>query len=149
MVNVADLFKSPNEDRPKAKYDYSQGLTGYGNHIYAKNFTPSSSHRNATNTFSMIVRNEDLQEVKLIGKDDGVIDFPIESCNRVEFFYAPGGKKVDYSEVTKVEEIQASEYDTCPTCQLKKIGFTKFYQLYIRHETNKNVDAKLCKMATM
>ncbi len=147
MVNVADLFKSPHEDRPKAKYDYSQGLTGYGNHIYAKNYTPSS-YRNDTNTFSMILRDEDLQEVKLIGKDGTVTNLPIEACNRVEFFYAPGGKKVDYSEVTKVEEIQASEYDTCPTCQLKKIGFTKFYQLYIKHELNKNLEVELCKMAT-
>ena len=49
MVNVADFFKSPNEDRPKLQYDYSQGITSYSNNVYSKNFTPSYP---ASNNFS-------------------------------------------------------------------------------------------------
>lgn len=143
MSRVSDLFKAPNEVRAKAKYDYNQGITSYSKNVYANNFTPSH-HRNTTNTFSTIVKNEDLKEVKLIG-EYSVTDFPIQANNRVEYFYAPDGKKVDYKEVTKVEEIQPSEYSSCPTCQLKNIGFTKFYQLYKVNDFG--VESKLCRMA--
>lgn len=103
------------------------------------------TYKNTANTFSTIVKNEDLKEVRLIG-DYSVTDFPIQANNRVEFFYAPTGKKVNYSEVTKVEEIQPSEYSSCPTCQLKNLGFTKFYQLYKVNEFG--IESKLCRMAT-
>lgn len=103
------------------------------------------TYRNTANTFSTIVRNEDLKEVRLIG-EYSVTDFPIEANNRVEFFYAPSGKKVDYKEITKVEEIQASEYSSDPTNHLKNIGFTKFYQLYKKNDFG--VEVKLCRMAT-
>lgn len=140
---VSDLFKSSNEVRAKAKYDYSQGITSYSKNVYANNFT-SSHYRNSTNnTFSAIVKNEDIKEIRLVG-DYNIVDFPIAN-NRVEFFYAPDGAKVDYKEVTKVEEIQASEYSSDPTCQLKKIGFTDFYQLYKVNELRREVE--LCIMA--
>lgn len=140
---VSDLFKSANQVRAKAKYDYSEGITSYSKNVYAKNFT-SSHYRNSTdNTFSTIVRNEDIKEIRLVG-DYNVIDFPTAN-NRVEFFYAPDGAKVDYKEITKVEEIQASEYSSDPTNQLKKIGFNEFYQLYKLNEFGREVE--LCKMA--
>lgn len=142
---VSDLFKASNEVRAKAKYDYSQGITSYSKNVYANNFTPSH-HRNTTNTFSTIVMNEDVKEIKLVG-DYNIVDFSIEANNRCQFFYAPDGAKVDYKEITKVEEIQPSEYSSDPTNQLKKIGFTDFYQLYKVNEFG--LETKLCQMATM
>lgn len=140
---VSDLFKSANQVRAKAKYDYNEGITSYSKNVYANNFT-SSHYRNSTNnTFSTIVKNEDIKEIRLVG-DYNVIDFPIAN-NRVEFFYAPDGAKVDYKEITKVEEIQASEYSSDQTNQLKKIGFNEFYQLYKLNELRREVE--LCKMA--
>ena len=144
MSRVSDLFKAPNEVRAKAKYDYSQGITSYSKNVYANNFT-SSHYRNTTNTFSTIVKNEDIKEIKLIG-DYNIVDFSIEANNRVEFFYAPDGAKVDYKEITKVEEIQPSQYSSDPTNQLKKIGFTDFYQLYKVNEFG--IEVELCQMAT-
>lgn len=103
------------------------------------------TYRNSTdNTFSTIVKNEELKEIRLIG-DYNIVDFPIAN-NRVEFFYAPDGKKVDYKEITKTEEIQPSQYSSDPTNQLKKIGFTVFYQLYKLNEFG--LEVELCKMAT-
>lgn len=143
MSRVSDLFKAPNEVRAKAKYDYSQGITSYSKNVYANNFTPSH-YRNTTNTFSTIVKNEDIKEIRLVG-DYNIVDFPIAN-NRVEFFYAPDGKKVDYKEITKIEEIQPSQYSSDPTNQLKKIGFTNFYQLYKLSEFG--LEVELCVMAT-
>lgn len=141
---VSDLFKSANQVRAKAKYDYNEGITSYSKNVYANNFT-SSHYRNSTNnTFSTIVKNEDIKEIRLV-EGYNIVDFSIEANNRVEYFYAPDGAKVDYKEITKVEEIQASEYSSDPTNQLKKIGFNEFYQLYKLNEFGREVE--LCKMA--
>lgn len=143
-IKASDYFKSPNEVRAKAKYDYSQGITSYSKNVYANNFT-SSHYRNSTNnTFSAIVKNEDIKEIRLVG-DYNVIDFPIAN-NRVEFFYAPDGARVDYKEITKTEKIEPSQYSSDPTFQLKNIGFTDFYQLYKLNEFG--LETKLCQMAT-
>lgn len=140
---VSNLFKSSGEVRAKAKYDYSEGITSYSKNVYANNFTPSHYRNSTNNTFSAIVKNEDIKEIRLVG-DYNVIDFPIAN-NRVEFFYAPDGAKVDYKEITKLEEIQPSQYSSDPTNQLKKIGFTDFYQLYKVNELRREVE--LCIMA--
>lgn len=117
----------------------------YGDkNAYAKNFV-KSTYRNTTNKFSTIVRNEDIKEIRLVG-DYNVIDFPREANNRCQFFYAPDGAKVDYKEITKVEEIEPSQYSSDPTCQLKKIGFTDFYQLY-QYDYDLRREIELCKMA--
>lgn len=140
---VSDLFKASNEVRAKAKYDYNEGITSYSKNVYANNFTPSHYRNSTNNTFSTIVRNEDIKEIRLVG-DYNVIDFPTAN-NRVEFFYAPDGAKVDYKEITKTEEIEPSQYSSDPTNQLKKIGFTDFYQLYKLNEFG--LETKLCQMA--
>lgn len=145
MSRVSDLFKAPGEVRAKAKYDYSQGITSYSKNVYANNFTPSH-HRNSTNnTFSTIVKNEDIKEIRLV-EGYNIVDFPIQANNRVEFFYAPTGKKVGYNEITKVEKIEPSQYSSDPTNQLEKIGFTEFYQLYKLNEFG--LEVELCVMAT-
>lgn len=144
MSRVSDLFKAPGEVRAKAKYDYSEGITSYSKNVYANNFVKSTYRNSTNNTFSTIVRNEDIKEIKLIG-DYNIVDFPIAN-NRVEFFYAPDGAKVDYKEITKIEEIQPSQYSSDPTNQLKKIGFTDFYQLYKVNEFG--LEVELCQMAT-
>ena len=140
---VSNLFKSSGEVRAKAKYDYSEGITSYSKNVYANNFTPSHYRNSTDNTFSAIVKNEDIKEIRLVG-DYNIVDFPIAN-NRVEFFYAPDGAKVDYKEITKVEEIQPSQYSSDPTNQLEKIGFTDFYQLYKVNEFG--IESKLCRMA--
>ena len=142
---VSNLFKARNEVRAKAKYDYSEGITSYSKNVYANNFTPSHYRNSTNNTFSTIVKNEDIKEIKLI-KGYNIVNFPIQANNRVEFFYAPDGKKVDYKEITKVEEIQASECREDPTFQLKSIGFTDFYQLY-KYDYELRREVELCKMA--
>lgn len=144
MSRVSDLFKAPGEVRAKAKYDYSEGITSYSKNVYANNFVKSTYRNSTNNTFSTIVRNEDIKEIKLIG-DYNIVDFPIAN-NRVEFFYAPDGAKVDYKEITKIEEIQPSQYSSDPTNQLEKIGFTDFYQLYKVNEFG--LEVELCIMAT-
>ena len=125
MSRVSDLFKAPNEVRAKAKYDYSEGITSYSKNVYANNFTPSHYRNSTNNTFSTIVKNEDIKEIRLV-EGYNIVDFPIQANNRVEFFYAPSGKKVDYKEITKLEEIQPSQYSSDPTNQLKKY---RFYRL--------------------
>lgn len=144
MSRVSDLFKAPNEVRAKAKYDYNQGITSYSKNVYANNFTPSHYRNSTNNTFSTIVRNEDIKEIRLV-EGYNIVDFPIAN-NRVEFFYAPDGAKVDYKEITKIEEIEPSQYSSDATNQLKKIGFTDFYQLYKVNEFG--LEVELCQMAT-
>nr|WP_288306988.1 hypothetical protein [uncultured Romboutsia sp.] len=141
---VSDLFKSSGEVRAKAKYDYNQGITSYSKNVYANNFTPSHYRNSTNNTFSTIVRNEDIKEIRLV-EGYNIVDFPIAN-NRVEFFYAPDGAKVDYKEITKIEEIEPSQYSSDATNQLKKIGFTDFYQLYKVNEFG--LEVELCQMAT-
>lgn len=46
----------------------------------------------------------------------------------------------------KHKEIQASEYSSDPTNQLKKIGFNEFYQLY-KYDYELRREVELCKMA--
>lgn len=141
---VSDLFKASGEVRAKAKYDYNEGITSYSKNVYANNFTPSH-HRNSTNTFSLLLRNEDIKEVRLI-EGYNITSFQIEANNRCQFFYIPSGKKVDYKEITKLEEIEPSKYSSDPTCQLKKIGFTDFYQLY-KYDYELRREIELCQMA--
>lgn len=142
-IKASDYFKAPNEVRAKAKYDYNEGITSYSKNVYANNFTPSHYRNSTNNTFSTIVKNEDIKEIKLIG-DYNIVDFSMAN-NRVEFFYAPDGAKVDYKEITKTEKIEPSEYSSDLTFQLKKIGFTDFYQLYKLNEFG--LETKLCQMA--
>ena len=142
-IKASDYFKAPNEVRAKAKYDYNEGITSYSKNVYANNFTPSHYRNSTNNTFSTIVKNEDIKEIKLIG-DYNIVDFSMAN-NRVEFFYAPDGAKVDYKEITKTEKIEPSEYSSDLTFQLKKIRFTDFYQLYKLNEFG--LETKLCQMA--
>ena len=143
---VSDLFKDYGDKNSKQRAntttceDYIRNLS-----VKNRNYTPSH-YRNTTNTFSTIVKNEELKEIRLI-KGYNIVDFPIAANNRVEFFYAPDGKKVDYKEITKVEEIQASECREVPTFQLKNIGFTDFYQLYM-YDYELRREVELCIMAT-
>ncbi len=145
MSRVSDLFKDYGDKNstPRANTttceDYIRNLS-----VKNRNYTPSHYRNSTNNTFSTIVKNEDIKEIRLIG-DYNIVDFPIAN-NRVEFFYAPDGKKVDYKEITKTEEIQPSQYSSDPTNQLKKIGFTVFYQLYKLNEFG--LEVELCIMAT-
>lgn len=128
-IKVSDLFK-----------DYGD------KNAYAKNFVKSTYRNSTDNTFSAIVKNEDIKEIRLV---EGYIitSFPIAANNRCQYFYTPRGKKVDYKEIIKVEKIEASEYSSDPTCQLKKIGFTDFYQLY-QYDYELRREVELCQMAT-
>lgn len=118
--------------------DYIRNLS-----VKNRNYTIPAYRNSTDNTFSAIVKNEDIKEIRLI---EGyiIVDFPIAN-NRVEFFYLPTGKKVSYKEITKTEEIEPSQYSSDPTNQLKKIGFNEFYQLYKLNEFG--LETKLCIMA--
>lgn len=141
---ASDLFKDYGDKNstPRANAttceDYIRNLS-----VKNRDYTIPTYRNSTNNTFSTIVKNEDIKEIKLIG-DYNIVDFPI-SNNRVEFFYTPTGKRVDYKEITKTEEIQASECREDPTFQLKKIGFNEFYQLYKLNEFG--LETKLCQMA--
>lgn len=119
--------------------DYIRNLS-----VKNRNYTIPAYRNSTDNTFSTIVKNEDIKEIRLV---EGYIitSFAVEASNRVEYFYLPTGKKVSYNEITKLEEIQASQYSGDPTNQLKKIGFNEFYQLYKLNEFGREVE--LCKMA--
>ena len=143
--SASDLFKDVWDMNSKPSTiqstceDYIRNLS-----VKNRNYTIPAYRNSTDNTFSTIVKNEELKEIRLIG-DYNIVDFPIAN-NRVEFFYAPDGKKVDYKEITKIEEIQPSQYSSDPTNQLKKIGFTNFYQLYKLSEFG--LEVELCVMAT-
>lgn len=144
-IKASDLFKDYGDMNSKPSTiqstceDYIRNLS-----VKNRNYTIPAYRNSTDNTFSTIVKNEELKEIRLIG-DYNIVDFPIAN-NRVEFFYAPDGKKVDYKEITKIEEIQPSQYSSDPTNQLKKIGFTNFYQLYKLSEFG--LEVELCVMAT-
>lgn len=144
--SASDLFKDVWDMNSKPSTiqstceDYIRNLS-----VKNRNYTIPTYRNSTNNTFSTIVKNEDIKEIRLIG-DYNIVDFPREANNRVEFFYAPDGKKVDYKEITKLEEIQPSQYSSDPTNQLKKIGFTVFYQLYKLNEFG--LEVELCIMAT-
>lgn len=144
-IKASDLFKDYGDKNSKQRTtttceDYIRNLS-----VKNRDYTIPTYRNSTNNTFSTIVKNEDIKEIKLIG-DYNIVNFPREANNRVEFFYAPSGKKVDYKEITKTEEIQASECREDPTFQLKKIGFTVFYQLYKLNEFG--LEVELCIMAT-
>lgn len=136
--DVCDMNSKPSTIQSTCE-DYIRNLS-----VKNRNYTIPAYRNSTDNTFSTIVKNEELKEIRLIG-DYNIVDFPIAN-NRVEFFYAPDGKKVDYKEITKIEEIQPSQYSSDPTNQLKKIGFTNFYQLYKLSEFG--LEVELCVMAT-
>lgn len=145
MSRVSDLFKDYGDKNSKPRTntttceDYIRNLS-----VKNRDYT-IPTYRNTTNTFSTIVKNEDIKEIRLV---EGYIItiFPVEANNRVEFFYTPTGKRVDYKEITKTEKIQPSQYSSDPTNQLEKIGFTDFYQLYMHNEFG--LEVELCIMAT-
>lgn len=144
-IKASDLFKDYGDKNSKQRTntttceDYIRNLS-----VKNRNYTIPAYRNSTDNTFSTIVKNEELKEIRLIG-DYNIVDFPIAN-NRVEFFYAPSGKKVDYKEIIKIEKIEPSQCSSDPTCQLKKIGFTDFYQLYMYNEFG--LETKLCEMAT-
>lgn len=142
--SASSLFKDYGDMNSKSSTmqttceDYIRNLS-----VKNRDYTIPTYRNSTNNTFSTIVRNEDIKEIKLIG-DYNIVDFPI-SNNRVEFFYTPTGKRVDYKEITKTEKIEPSECREEPTNQLKKIGFNEFYQLYKLNEFG--LEIKLCQMA--
>lgn len=143
---VSDLFKDYGDKNSKQRAntttceDYIRNLS-----VKNRDYTIPAYRNSTNNTFSTIVKNEDIKEIKLIG-DYNIVNFPREN-NRVEFFYAPDGKKVDYKEITKLEEIQPSQCREDSTFQLKSIGFTDFYQLY-KYDYELRREVELCVMAT-
>lgn len=143
--SASSLFKDYGDMNSKSSTmqttceDYIRNLS-----VKNRDYTIPTYRNSTNNTFSAIVKNEDIKEIRLVG-DYNVIDFPIAN-NRVEFFYAPDGARVDYKEITKTEKIEPSQYSSDPTCQLKNIGFTDFYQLYKLNEFG--LETKLCQMAT-
>lgn len=146
---ASDLFKDVWDTWAKNEKQRTNTTTceDYIRNLSVKNrdYTIPAYRNSTNNTFSTIVKNEDIKEIRLIG-DYNIVDFPREN-NRVEFFYAPDGKKVDYKEITKLEEIQPSQCREDSTFQLKKIGFTEFYQLY-KYDYELRREVELCQMAT-
>ena len=144
-IKASDLFKDYGDKNSKQRTntttceDYIRNLS-----VKNRDYTIPTYRNTTNNTFSTIVKNEDIKEIRLV-EGYNITSFSIEANNRVEFFYTPTGKKVDYKEITKTEEIQASEYSSDPTNQLKKIGFNEFYQLYKLNEFG--LETKLCQMA--
>ena len=145
--SASDLFKDVWDMNSKSSTmqttceDYIRNLS-----VKNRNYTIPAYRNSTDNTFSTIVKNEDIKEIRLV---EGYIitSFPIAANNRCQYFYTPRGKKVDYKEIIKVEKIEASEYSSDPTCQLKKIGFTDFYQLY-QYDYELRREVELCQMAT-
>lgn len=143
--SASDLFKDVWDMNSKPSTiqstceDYIRNLS-----VKNRNYTIPAYRNSTDNTFSTIVKNEDIKEIRLI-EGYNIASFPI-SNNRVEFFYLPTGKKVSYNEITKIEEIEPSQCSPDPTNQLKKIGFTNFYQLYKLSEFG--LEVELCVMAT-
>ena len=145
-IKASDLFKDYGDKNSKQRTntttceDYIRNLS-----VKNRDYTIPAYRNSTNNTFSTIVKNEDIKEIRLI-EGYNIASFPVAN-NRVEFFYTPTGKKVDYKEITKVEKIEHSECREDPTFQLKSIGFTDFYQLY-KYDYELRREVELCKMAT-
>lgn len=145
-IKASDLFKDYGDKNstPRANAttceDYIRNLS-----VKNRDYTIHTYRNSTNNTFSTIVKNEELKEIRLV-EGYNIASFPREN-NRVEFFYTPTGKKVDYKEITKTEKIEPSECREDPTFQLKNIGFTDFYQLY-KYDYELRREVELCIMAT-
>lgn len=144
-IKASDLFKDYGDMNSKQRTntttceDYIRNLS-----VKNRDYTIPTYRNSTNNTFSTIVKNEDIKEIRLI-EGYNIASFPVAN-NRVEFFYTPTGKKVDYKEITKTEKIEPSECREDPTFQLKSIGFTDFYQLY-KYDYELRREVELCKMA--
>ena len=145
---ASDLFKDVWDTWAKNEKQRTNTTTceDYIRNLSVKNrdYTIPTYRNSTNNTFSTIVKNEELKEIRLV-EGYNIASFPREN-NRVEFFYTPTGKKVDYKEITKLEEIEPSQCREDSTFQLKSIGFTDFYQLYKVNEFG--LEVELCQMAT-
>lgn len=136
--DVWDMNSKPSTTQSTCE-DYIRNLS-----VKNRDYTIPAYRNSTNNTFSTIVKNEDIKEIRLI-EGYNIASFPREANNRCQFFYLPTGKKVSYKEITKTEEIEPSQCSPDPTCELKKIGFTDFYQLYKLNEFG--LETKLCQMA--
>lgn len=144
-IKASDLFKDYGDKNSKQRTnttceDYIRNLS-----VKNRDYTIPAYRNSTNNTFSTIVKNEELKEIRLV-EGYNIASFPREN-NRVEFFYTPTGKKVDYKEITKLEEIEPSQCREDSTFQLKSIGFTVFYQLY-KYDYELRREVELCVMAT-
>lgn len=145
-IKASDLFKDYG-DKNSTQRTNTTTCEDYIRNLSVKNrdYTIPAYRNSTNNTFSTIVKNEELKEIRLV-EGYNIASFPREN-NRVEFFYTPTGKKVDYKEITKLEEIEPSQCREDSTFQLKSIGFTVFYQLY-KYDYELRREVELCVMAT-
>lgn len=137
-MNVSDLFKAPGEYRAKEQL----GADYYYNNrsVYAKNFTPTRHVNYATNKFTEIVKADNVSDIRLIDVVDGnVYPFNKGNNNFMEYFYYKG-KKIDYKEITKVEET----IERNPI--LAEQGYNNFYRIYKLNEFG--LEYCLCILAT-
>lgn len=136
-MNVSDLFKAPGEYRAKAEL----GADYYYNNrsVYARNYTPTRHVNYASNNFTEIVKADNVADIRLVDVVDGnVYPFDKGSNNFMEYFYYKG-KKIDYKEITKVEEtIERSPI-------LAEQGYNNFYRIYKLNEFG--LEYCICVMA--
>lgn len=120
---ASDLFKDVWDTWAKNEKQRTNTTTceDYIRNLSVKNrdYTIPAYRNSTNNTFSTIVKNEDIKEIRLI-EGYNIASFPVAN-NRVEYFYTP-------------------------TFQLKSIGFTDFYQLY-KYDYELRREVELCKMA--
>lgn len=119
-MNVVDMFKSPNEDRPKesSKIDYYNRSikNSYGINV-------SNTHRPTEQSDLKKLMNS-ITECKVINRHNEGISVSVSGCNRVQKIEINNELSLRYEDCTEVEETTDSKYD-----MLMRNGW-KIYNLY-------------------
>lgn len=107
MSRVSDLFKSPNEDRPKAKHNidyYNRSIhNSYGINV-------SNNHRPTEQSDLKKLMNSGLTECKVINNRNEGVAISISGCNRIEKIEINNELSLRYEDCKKVEETTDSKY---------------------------------------
>ena len=139
MSNVADYFKAPGEVRAKKERG---GEYFYNNKsVYSKNYVKTRYENTTSNTFSAIVKDDNVTDIRLVDlADDSIHAFPKSSNNMMGHFYFKD-KKIDYKEIVKVEETTSEGYGI-----LTMQGYNNFYKIYKKNQYGN--EYCLCILAT-
>lgn len=124
-IKASDYFKEyRNKPTPNVDKWYNNRS------VYSKNFV-KSHYRNTANDFSKLVSDEDILSIRLVDPSTKeTYIFNREFNNRVQYFYyGKDQKKIDYKEITKVEQISGEGY-----YNLKEVGYNHFYELHKKND---------------
>lgn len=122
-MNVVDMFKSPNEDRPKesSKIDYYNRSikNSYGINV-------SNTHRPTEQSDLKKLMNS-ITECKVINRHNEGISVSVSGCNRVQKIEINNELSLRYEDCTKIEDVtDNSKYDMYKANNYKVYNLWKY-----------------------